>query len=115
MNIPNFENIQFVDRDLFLTDSYQNILQQLFSELQSGVGKEGFEISVISSDPNSLTPPQTGGQLARIQSSFGQPNGVIAGTIIFDPYEINGATLPNRNGQLKVLLNDGTFHGILNS
>lgn len=118
MNIPNFENIQFVERNLYLTDSYQNILQQLFSELQRGVGQEGFEISTISSDPASVTPPTTGGQLAKIQNTFTDlhnPNRVIAGTVVFDPYEINGATLPARNGQLKVLLNDGVFHGITNT
>ena len=115
MNIPNFENIQFVDRDLYLTDNYQNILQQLFTQLQNGVGQEGFQVSNVSSDPNSVTPPTTGGQVARIQSSFGQDNGVVVGTVIFDPYEVNGATPPARNGQLKVLLNDGVFHGITNS
>lgn len=118
MNIPNFENIQFVGRDMFLTDSYQNILQQLFSELQKGVGQEGFEISVVSSDPNSVMPPAAGGQLARIQSTFSDPNNhdrVVPGTVVFDPYEVNGATPPARNGQLKVLLNDGTFHGITNT
>lgn len=115
MNIPNFENIQFVERGGFLTDSYQNILQQLFTALQRGVGQEGFEISQISSDPNSVNPPATGGQLVAIQNTFGHPNGVTAGTVIFDPYEVNGATLPKRNGQLKVLLNDGAFHGITNT
>lgn len=115
MNIPNFENIQFIGRGGFLTENYSNILQQLFSTLQKGVGQEGFEISSVSSDPNSVTPPTSGGQLAKIQSSFGQQNGVKAGTVVFDPYEVNGATLPARNGQLKVLLNDGTFHGITNT
>lgn len=115
MNIPNFENIQFIGKGGFLTDNYQNILQQLFSALQRGVGQEGFEISVVSSDPNSVTPPTAGGQLLKIQSSFGEQNGVIAGTVVFDPYEVNGATPPARNGQLKVLLNDGTFHGIMNT
>lgn len=115
MNIPNFENIQFTDRQGNLTDPWQLILQSLISELQSGVGNEGFEISTISSDPASVTPPTAGGELARIQSSFGNQNGVEAGTVIFDPYEINGAVLPDRNGQLKVLLNDGIFHSITNT
>lgn len=115
MNIPNFENIQFIGKGGFLTESYQNIMQQLFTELQKNIGTEGFVISPVSSDPNSVSPPTTGGQLAIIQATFGQQNGVVAGTTIFDPYEVNGATLPARNGQLKVLLNDGTFHSITNS
>jgi hypothetical protein len=115
MNIPNFENVTFTERNGTLTDPWQLILQNLFSELQGGVGNEGFEISIVTSDPNSITPPASGGQLLVIQDSFGNQNGVTAGTIVFDPYAVNGAILPARNGQLKVLLNDGTFHGITNT
>ena len=115
MNIPNFENIQFVDRSGVLTESWQNIMQQLFTQLQKGVGTEGFKVSVVSSNPASVTPPTVGGQLAQVQASFGTQEGVSAGTVVFDPYEVNGATPPARNGQLKVLLNDGTFHAITNT
>ena len=115
MMIPNFQNEAFTDRQGNLTDNWQLILQNLFSLLQKGIGTEGFQISQVSSDPNSTTPPTTGGQLARIQSSFGTDNGVVAGTIVFDPYEVNGGTIPPRNGQLKVMLLDGTFHSITNT
>ena len=59
--------------------------------------------------------------IKRIQSKYANDfvkenqNGVEAGTVIFDPYEVNGAILPIRNGQLKVLLNDGVFHPITNT
>lgn len=115
MNIPNFQNTQFVERSGYLTANWQLILEQLFLNLVNNVGPYGYVISPISSDPNSVTPPTSGGQLLVLQNTFGNPNGVEAGTVIFDPYEQNGAILPARNGQLKVLLNDGTFHSITNT
>lgn len=42
MNIPNFENIQFVDRNGYLTAEWQLIMQALFTALQQNVGNEGF-------------------------------------------------------------------------
>lgn len=115
MNIPSFENAQVIDTDFYFTDVWQLVMNQLIDALQKNVGEEGFVISTVSSNPNSVDPPTAGGQVARIQASFGQQKGVQAGTVIFDPYEVNGATLPARNGQLKVLLNDGTFHAITNT
>lgn len=41
MKIPNFENIQFVDRSGYLTPEWQLILQQLFQSLQKNVSDEG--------------------------------------------------------------------------
>ena len=41
MNIPNFQNIQFVDRNGYLTDQWQLILQNLFQELQKNTSNEG--------------------------------------------------------------------------
>jgi hypothetical protein len=115
MNIPNFENVQFTQGG-YLTEMWQLILQNLITELQTGVGQEGFEISNVSSDPNSVSPPTTGGQLAIIQATATKNNGVTPGTVIFDPYEINGGSgMFPRLGQLKVLLNDGMFHGITNT
>jgi hypothetical protein len=115
MNIPNYENIQFTERTGYLTEQWQINMQQLISALQKNVGNEGFVISSVSSDPASVTPTTVGGQLAQLQASFGQQTGVQVGTVVFDPYEVNGATLPARNGQLKVMLADGTFHAITNS
>jgi hypothetical protein len=44
MNIPNFENIQFVDRRGYLTEQWQLIFQQLITALQQNVSNEGFQI-----------------------------------------------------------------------
>ena len=115
MNIPNYDNSPIVGSRGYLSDQWSLILQQLITELQNGVGGEGFAISNVSSDPVSVTPPAVGGQLSQVQTTFGQPDGVLHGTIVFDPYEVNGAILPLRNGQLKVMLNDGMFHSITNS
>lgn len=115
MNIPNYENVTIIGMGGLWSDAWSLIMQQLISELQRNVGQEGFVISRVSSDPASVTPPTAGGQIAALETSFGQQNGVQAGTVIFDPYEVNGAILPERNGQLKVLLNDGTFHPITNT
>ena len=121
MIIPNYAEIPLVDiKTGNISDQWSVILQQLLQQLQKGAGTEGFAISVVSSDPNSVTPPAAGGQLLQLQNTFNpappigsiQP-GVLAGTIVFDPFEVNGGA--PRNGQLKVLLNDGIFHPITNT
>lgn len=116
MNIPNFENVKFTNRDGTLSDFWALILQNLFSELQSGVGQEGFEIPLISSASNSVNPPAAGGQIAKLEAAAvaGGANAPVIGTLIFDPAEVNGGS-PNPNGQLKVLLADNTFHAITNT
>lgn len=43
MNIPNFDNVQFVDRNGYLTEYWQLILQQLFNELQQNASNEGLK------------------------------------------------------------------------
>ncbi|MDD5212360.1 MAG: hypothetical protein PHV62_08080 [Sulfuricurvum sp.] len=44
MNIPNFENIKFVDSRGYLTEEWQLILQQLFQALQGNLSDEGFKV-----------------------------------------------------------------------
>jgi hypothetical protein len=44
MNIPNFENIKFVDNNGFLTDEWKNILTQLFQQLQTNLSAEGISV-----------------------------------------------------------------------
>ena len=112
MFVPVLSEGELVDKDGKPTQQWENTMIQLLQNLQEAISNEGFEIPFISSE---VIAPATQSNLTIIQNSFGQPNGVIAGTTIFDPYEINGATLPARNGQLKVLLNDGTFHKITNA
>lgn len=50
MNIPNFENTAFVDRNGHLTDAWRQILTQLFTEMQASVSNQGF---VTPSKPTS--------------------------------------------------------------
>jgi hypothetical protein len=44
MIIPNFENIQFVDRDGYLTPEWQLIMQQVFQLLQKNLSDEGYTL-----------------------------------------------------------------------
>lgn len=44
MNIPNFVNSQFVDKNGYLTDTWQLILQQLFQALQDNLSNEGYKL-----------------------------------------------------------------------
>lgn len=118
MNIPNYENTQFTDRAGNLTDPWSLIMQQLISALQTNLSDYGYIIPSVTSAPNSAIPPATGTLRNQVQASFGLENGVVAGTLIFDPYELNGGSVgPPRspNGQLFIMLNDGVFHPITNT
>lgn len=112
MFVPILSEGELVDQDGKPSQTWENTMIQLLQNMQEALSNEGFEIPSVSSE---VIPPATQSNLTIIQNSFGQPNGAIASTLIFDPYEVNGATLPARNGQLKVLLNDGTFHNITNT
>lgn len=59
MIIPNFENIQFITKGGVLTDSWQNILQALFTALQNNLSNEGFHI-----------PQQTTANIGLLQTRF---------------------------------------------
>lgn len=105
MNIPNYENSPIVGSGGYLADQWSLLLQQLLSQLQQGVGTEGFQISSV-----------TAAQLALIQGTFValSPTGVQPGTLVFNKDEVNGGTMMAPNGQLFILLNDGTFHAVTN-
>ena len=130
MIVPTYVQEKIVDDQGMPTDGFTLFIQNLIQNMQLSLSDEGYLIPPISSDDNSVTPPIAGGQLAVLQASFlsattpVDPNtqtvtvGVQVGTIIFDPYELNGgAAGPPRvpKGQLKVLLNDGLFHPIVNT
>jgi hypothetical protein len=51
MNIPNFENIKFVDNNGYITTEWQFILQQLFTLLQKNLSDEGY---LIPQQPTSV-------------------------------------------------------------
>jgi hypothetical protein len=115
MEIPVFTYGKAVKEDGAWTDQWLSTLSQLFTNMQQDLSNEGYVIPSVSSNPSSIDPPATGGQLLQVQNSFGQQNGAQAGTLIFDPYEINGGSSSNRLGQLKILLNDGIFHPVTNT
>lgn len=117
MFVPTIPQENLIEKDGNTTKAWDNYLQQQQQNMQQCLSDEGFLIPSVSSDPTSVTPPATGGQLAQVQASFGTQNGASAGTVIFDPYEINGSVDPliPRYGQLKVLLRDGIFHNITNT
>ncbi len=127
MIVPNYVQEQIVDKEGFPTQNFSSFFINLLQGMQISISDEGYLVPSVSSDPNSVTPiPTTGGQLAQLQASFQtgtvNPNtqtvtpGVQIGTIVFDPYEVNGGSGGTpRLGQLKVLLNDGTFHKITNT
>lgn len=114
MIIPVFVEDKPVDKTGDWNPSWKGVWEHLFQNMQISIGQEGYLIPSISSDPNSVTPPTSGGQLLQVQNSFSQQNGAQKGTLVFDPAEINGGSSMQPNGQLKILLGDGTFHAIAN-
>ena len=125
MIVPNYSQEKIVNEDGTPTENFSSFMRNMLQNMQLSLSDEGFWVPSVSSDPNSVDPPQTGGQLAIVAASY-QGNtvnpdtqtvtaGVQLGTIVFDPYEVNGATPPARNGQLKVFLADLAFHPITNT
>lgn len=125
MIVPTYLQEAIVNKEGMPTDAFASFLRNLLQNMQLSVSDEGYLIPSVSSAPDSSPPSST--QLAVLQASYQNPLtpvnpntqtvtvGVQVGTIVFDPYEVNGATPPARNGQLKVLLNDGMFHDITNT
>lgn len=115
MIVPNVPTQPIVDEQGNTTKPWDNFFEQQTQEMQQSLSNEGFWIPSISSASDSVMPPASGGQLAQLAASFGEQGGINAGTIIFDPAEINGGSSGNPNGQLKVILADGVFHSITNT
>lgn len=119
MLVPTFEASEVVQLDGeskgYWTDIYHNLFVSLLQEMQRTIGNNGFVIPPVSSAPGSVMPPASGGQRQQIQNTFGQQGGVTVGTMVFDPSIVNGGSSGTPNGQLFVLLGDGTFHAIPNS
>lgn len=113
MIVPNVPTDPLIDENRETTKPWRNYFEQSTQEMQQSLSNEGFWIPSVSSAADSVTPPSSGGQLAQVAASFGTQGGINAGTIIFDPAEPNGGS-PAPNGQLKVILADGVFHGIVN-
>ena len=115
MIVPIVPTEPIADKEGVRTKPWDNYFQQLSQAMQQSVSDEGFWVPSVSSATSSVNPPTAGGQLAQLAASFGQQGGTNAGTIIFDPAEINGGSAPAPNGQLKVMLLDGAFHPITNT
>lgn len=115
MIVINVPNDKLVDENNDVTKPWANYFDQTTQQMQQSLSNEGFWIPSVSSASDSVNPPAAGGQVAQLEASFGQQNGINAGTLIFDPAEVNGGSPTSPNGQLKVLLNDGTFHAITNT
>jgi hypothetical protein len=124
MIIPNVPTDSMLDEKGVISKPWENFFNQSAQQQQQSLSNEGFWIPSVSSASDSVTPPTSGGQLAQLAASFYvlgtsppqiNPNGVQAGTIIFDPAEINGGSSGSPNGQLKVILADGVFHAITNT
>lgn len=88
MNIPDFiqSPVGNLEKDfnnnqvINLSSEWQFWFDQLITELQNNVGQEGFTISNLSSDPSSVNPPKSGGQVGIVES------GASLGTIIYDTF-----------------------------
>ncbi len=104
-----------VDKDGNFTPPWGNFFDQNTQQMQQSLSNEGFWMPSVSSQPGSSTPPDNGTQLQTIANSFGTQGGINSGTVVFDPYEVNGGTTDAPNGQLKVMLADGSFHKITNT
>lgn len=115
MIVINVPNDKLVDEKGEVTKPWGNYFDQTTQQMQQSLSNEGFWIPSVSSASDSVSPPASGGQLAQLAASFGTQNGVNAGTIIFDPAEVNGGSMGSPNGQLKVILADGVFHSITNT
>jgi hypothetical protein len=108
-------NEKFKGEDGEMHPAWGQFFDETTQQHQQSLSNEGFWIPSVSSAADSVTPPTTGGQLAQLAASFGQQTGINAGTVVFDPAEINGGSSGSPNGQLKVILADGVFHKITNS
>lgn len=123
--VPTYVQEKAVDKEGDFTDGWQQYFSQQQQYIQANVGNQGYRVSWISSDPTSVTPSATGGQVGQLEAAYAQSAtvrpGVVQtnlptlGTVIFDPFETNGGSSSKPNGQLKVLLGDGLFHKITNT
>jgi hypothetical protein len=88
MNVPDFiqEPIGEISPGLdgnptvYFHTAWQYWFDQLINELQINLGPEGFVVPSLSSDPNSVFPPTTGGQIGIVE------NGALTGTLIYDTF-----------------------------
>lgn len=80
MNIPNFFVGQFVDKNGYLTPFYQNLFQQLFTQMQANLSNNGIGLPLQDSATIALlnTTASTGKMLYDSDTDEAKVN--IAGT-----------------------------------
>ena len=96
VTIP-FEDVKFTDKNGMLTNEAQMMLNTVFQAMQQSLSENGFVI-----------PSPSQSDIASLEGEMP------AGTLIFDASVVNGGTTQSPNGQLKVMLNDGTWHLVTN-
>lgn len=112
MQVPfiDFAGTEWVGEDRRLTPVAQLFMNTLMAQLNANIGPEALVPPALSSETTTKWPS---GQLSVVAAN---PN-AIKGTLVFDTYALNGGAVgPPRvpNGQLAILLQDGTFHYIPN-
>lgn len=95
MNVPNFQNIQVIGKGGFFTDEWQNMLQQLITQMQNNLSDEGFHI-----------PQQTAANIAILQTQFAASP---------DPSAYNGVMLYDTTNDLLKVNIAGTFKTVTTS
>lgn len=105
MNVPNYVHEKAVDENGNFTSPWEEFFSQLRQNMQQALSNEGF-----------LIPGQSTANVTTIQNSVDAQGNktAIKGTLIFDTSVVNGGSSSAPNGQLKILLADGTFHAIAN-
>lgn len=106
MIVPTMIESRFVDENGFLTDEAKLLMQQLLQNMQQNLSQEGY-----------VVPSQDSANIAIIEAGTDEFGTQIAlpGTLLFNTSAVNGGSAPAPNGQLYILLQDGTFHPITNT
>lgn len=106
MNVPSLPQERMVDENGMLTKAWQNYFEQQQQNMQQCLSNEGF-----------VPPSQTNANMIIIQNGVDENGNQVAlpATLIFDTSAVNGGSGPAPNGQLNILLQDGTFHPITNT
>lgn len=115
MIVPNYVDGPIVDDKGYPTSGFANFLQSLLKNMNAAISDEGFVISNVTaaqqavlqaSFQSAATPVDPSTQTVKV--------GAAKGTLIFDTDTANGGAPGVPNGQLYILLGDGTFHAIAN-
>lgn len=103
MIVPTLNVLQHpvIGQNGLMTPQWQLFMTQLIQQLQINFSNEGIVVPTLSSDPASVTPAESGGQIGQLESNQYVQNG----TLIYDEF----------TNQLKVRLSDTNFYTITTS